>query len=340
MEIYSFINSKDIAEHCRTIGHEFTPLEMAFIVYLSDKTLSERHRAWQWIIDTLPDMEVPERRNMNHFDSLHQFLCDYMALENRILDIFQTDESNAVYTCECLYSSFNGGADAWDTLSPTYSAVWENIKNNTKDADIVKYRIDKHWIGEGLKSIEAIFNPDGELKRIREYCVLDDEHSKELCIYGFDGFWIEVPTPFQKGDIVNNPRHNNTPIVLTDICCWPDWRAEEHLERLKKDWDTTDLTYSGYSITESGHICNSDGSHYYLDIEYFRGVLQNENRVLLALSNYIKENRDISEDLLLNAYEIILKDEYISKNYLSEYYLEAAGLKESRADISEPPKPT
>ena len=37
MDIYSFINSRDVAEHCRKINHQFSATEAAFIVYRSEK---------------------------------------------------------------------------------------------------------------------------------------------------------------------------------------------------------------------------------------------------------------------------------------------------------------
>lgn len=33
MDIYSYVNSKDIAEHCRSINHQFNAMEAAFLVH-------------------------------------------------------------------------------------------------------------------------------------------------------------------------------------------------------------------------------------------------------------------------------------------------------------------
>ena len=75
MHIYSFIPSRDIAAHCHALGHKFTPLEQAVIIYHSKKPLIERHVAWQEIIDTMPDMSVIEwprsKRKPTLYDSLH-----------------------------------------------------------------------------------------------------------------------------------------------------------------------------------------------------------------------------------------------------------------------------
>ena len=57
MDIYSLINSKAISEHCRKINHQFTSLEMAYIVYLNDTmTMEEKHAAFKDIIANQLDM--------------------------------------------------------------------------------------------------------------------------------------------------------------------------------------------------------------------------------------------------------------------------------------------
>lgn len=35
MNIYEFINSKDIREHCEKIGHKFNSIECAYLIYQS-----------------------------------------------------------------------------------------------------------------------------------------------------------------------------------------------------------------------------------------------------------------------------------------------------------------
>lgn len=62
MDIYSMINSRDIAEHCRKINHQFNALETAFIVYWPKfLALREKHKAYRHIIETMPDVDVTTR---------------------------------------------------------------------------------------------------------------------------------------------------------------------------------------------------------------------------------------------------------------------------------------
>ena len=66
MDIYSFIKSPDVARHCEKIGHKFNPLEMAVIVAQSDKTVKEKHAAWQQIIANYSDMPMNVRKKPYH----------------------------------------------------------------------------------------------------------------------------------------------------------------------------------------------------------------------------------------------------------------------------------
>lgn len=99
MDIYSLINSKAISDHCRSIAHRFSPLEMAYLVYANDTlNIPQKHTAFEEIIRTQPDMEVVERPWTPHYDSLHDFLMQYMRIEQKCIAAFYRDEPNCVYS--------------------------------------------------------------------------------------------------------------------------------------------------------------------------------------------------------------------------------------------------
>ena len=59
MDVYQYVNSKDIRAHLESIGYQFNALEAAWLVYQHRGiTMDERHAAWREIIDTMPDMRV------------------------------------------------------------------------------------------------------------------------------------------------------------------------------------------------------------------------------------------------------------------------------------------
>ena len=83
MDILRFINSKDIREHLRSIGYEFNSLETAWLIYqCHDATIDEKHKAWNELIETMPDCPIEKRLNTVAQDSLHAFLRLYMTLED------------------------------------------------------------------------------------------------------------------------------------------------------------------------------------------------------------------------------------------------------------------
>ena len=97
MDIYSFFNSRDVAEYLRNEKHEFTAAEAAYIVYLSDTaTLDEKLVAWQEIVDTMPDCPVCHSALDPYFKrdykSEHQFLREYIFTMKLILRKFMDGE--------------------------------------------------------------------------------------------------------------------------------------------------------------------------------------------------------------------------------------------------------
>ncbi len=64
--VYDFINSSAIARHCREIGHQFTPLQSAYLIHGSRRhTLAEKHEAFQWLIDNMPDGLLEEEKGQD-----------------------------------------------------------------------------------------------------------------------------------------------------------------------------------------------------------------------------------------------------------------------------------
>ena len=60
MDAYEFINSKDVREYLAGQNYQLTPVQRAFLVWQSKR---QKHAAWNDIINTLPDCDVPERIN-------------------------------------------------------------------------------------------------------------------------------------------------------------------------------------------------------------------------------------------------------------------------------------
>lgn len=75
MDIYQYMNSKDIRDYLIEIQYQFSPLEAAGMIYRSDHhTLEEKFEAWEELIRTTQDCEIPKRYK-NGMVYQYQFYC-------------------------------------------------------------------------------------------------------------------------------------------------------------------------------------------------------------------------------------------------------------------------
>lgn len=88
------------------------------------------------------------------------------------------------------------------------------------------------------------------------------------------------------------------------------------------------MTAYGYFLNEKGEVFY-ECMHDYFSLDYYPEKLEGEQRILAALSNYLKG--EISINLLMNAYHIILSEEKIAtqRKYLgiTDEGLKLAGIK-------------
>ena len=97
MDIYKFIDSKDIRNYLKEINYKFEPLEAAWVVWQNaSRTLDEKHNAWQESIDAMPDIGF-EVSHINETRNLHEYLKELIDIDNELLDKFYKNEKNAIY---------------------------------------------------------------------------------------------------------------------------------------------------------------------------------------------------------------------------------------------------
>ena len=96
MDILQLIPSWDMRKHLKKIAYKFSPSECAWLVHQSKKTLlTERHAAWQEIIDTMPDCEIdPASLPDTH---LHDFLSYLIKFEKNLLAKFFETNTRSIY---------------------------------------------------------------------------------------------------------------------------------------------------------------------------------------------------------------------------------------------------
>lgn len=335
MDIYEFINSKDIREHCRKLNHKFNTLESAYLVYQSRKTIAEKHAAYREIIDTMPDMEFKRRNFIDvDYDSLHQFLREYIDAEKKVIEMFKS-EDRAVYRWAALPEFTEENCDMFEDWKSCLDSCEECCEECLVANNVTEYRIAKYWIKKSKdddeeRLIVAYFNSDKEMIRIFGYTMDDADRDIQKT---FDTIWIEVPTPFKRGDIVFEPGGFAEgyppiacPFVLYSLCTWDN---EERLIKKRKFADNSDMTADGYFYEDDAVNLYGECMHNYLNLEYYPGLeleyfssrLAGRERALTALSSFFKGK--IDEALLINSFIIIDREEDVKRrrqylNYTDE----------------------
>lgn len=289
MDIYEFIESKDIREHCRKIQYKFNSLESAFLIWQSDKTIQQKHAAYREIIETMPNEKLNERICTGEFEHLHEFLNKYVECENHLLRVFGEQEE-AVYMSKVFYHG------EWENEKDVYAAQDVCLDESIKrwEGDGIYFSVSKRWIRredkEQEKEVTVYYNKYKEPYKIGETGVLDESQQELYTL--FEWMWIEVPTPFKKGDIVYVPNGckygcppTKYPYVLTSLCTWVD---EKTIEKRKQSGDITDMTAYGYFLDEESCQVYEECMHDYLRLEYYTNKLVGKEKNLQLLSLFLK----------------------------------------------------
>lgn len=294
MNIYDFINSPDIREHWQNIDFVPNALETAWLVYQSNNhTIEEKHEAWRWIIDNMPDCEVSGKNIETPQKSLHEFLKRYMAIENAIITNFLATEPDAVYTYRALWKSdleiYDDGTE-WHKVDSIFATFEEAYADATEDDELAPLflEFEKKHLGAHGKSISVRMTPDKKPVFIDEELMLANEEEADIYYNIFFYLRFDFPTPFSKGDIIcpakvkyKNPKAWDATFVVGE--------------------DSEDDTPVGY-MAEDEYVYR-ERIYSYMDFELLDGEPRTYRRMLLPLSKYFKGEIDLA--LLLGASRMI-----------------------------------
>ena len=352
MDIYRFIDSRDMREHLQKLNYAFTTPEAAFLVYwCKAATLEERIAAWREIIDTMPNCAMAERMDLEAIPDFHQFLRDYIDLQERDLRRFK-EPDGCVYVCElsrrgklcCVDMEFGPFSDFDRCLS---AGIREAAEKETVGLRIFKRPMDP---GEDSPWGDyCVLTPQGEVCQLdcREF----NDRDLDLSI-AFEGMWFDFPTPFHAGDIVCSHRWPDEPFVLTDLCTWDAetlrrelpvseysdlWlsNVDHALARMRAKGDTSDMICRGYTVSGDpgeamSFVFNDD---FFICLEYYRGPLKGIHKLLRPISDFLKGNRSI--EFLLNTYCLAQQQAMLENNIA---WFRRSYNKEALADIGILPK--
>lgn len=285
MDIYSFLNSSDIAAHCRKIGKVFTPVEMAVIIYHSRRPFLEQLEGYRQIVRDTPDMPLAGRPWFDACDSFHNYLHRLIDHEKAALERFLTPEKRKLYLPDvirrdrwCEYEFGKHGV--FSTLEQALSHMKSQWEPEEVDGfDVMAVTVDSGGSEDG----RCQFDYDAIVQDL--YTVESEDTLSCL-----DGFYINIPTPFKRGDIVVQCGRfgNREPFVLGGLPCW---QKPELVEYHLQNGDNTDMMAWGYG-QEDGMLHHTSAGHYYFDLSLYCGELTGGNRLLGYLSLNLKKSNE------------------------------------------------
>ena len=358
MNIYKYIRSKDVREYNEKIGHKFNTLESCFLAWRNpDLSLNEKHRAFEQICLSMPDMEIKERLNVDYAPSLYELIAKFIATDKFFINEFYREEDKAIYSYRFYCEGDHGWCEDFETPYSNFEKMKKALEEDF-DLPIIAIEYKKKYLDYEYKEIVISTQKDGRtIMNVRKQgfadCFMKENHLYDKEDF-FEGLFIDIPTPFKVGDIVCSKKtpfgyciyNGDQPFVLTWMANWTyemskergDKKASEWQDKLldnhKESGDATDMTANGYFLITDYHDRYTgefyhECMHDYADLEYYRGDFKGGERVLLPISYFIKG--EIDADTFAKVCEIIKKQESIKEeisclNMLDEWLIKV-GLK-------------
>ena len=309
MDIYNYFVSPDIAAHCKNIGHVFNPLEMAVIIALSKKTVKEKHAAWREIITDYPDMPIHESNWFRARESLHGFLREQIAWEEKRLADFYTPGKGAVYRPYTVWKRHDRSSDmgCYSTAEKAWAEICENV-GDWEENRITRAEIYKDFI-DGDYGDDVWLNSDGEAFLFSRH---GEDPPGEL-----ESIFIHIPLPFEKGDLVAFVGYpENTPCVLIHL---PHWNTEHYNEQISgKASDGTDMIAWVHFMDDEGQLTYNDNPYFLWELKFFTGTLKGYDRFLRYLSDYMKNKYKNINSLIYALNKIKSKTDAEANNTLTD----------------------
>ena len=334
MDIYSFINSKDVAAYCREINKVWTPFEMAVIIGRCRRiTLAERHAAWRELMANYPDMPTPKNSHHDSYDSFHQKLTEMINYEEHLIELFTKpcfiNDIVYMYKIWCKGEFRNSdGAFSYDGIEGLLTdarEMWE--REETPDV-----RVTARFIGDDTDYIEAGMDYDSNLFWVSSAHPQAESYNVEYDIFSprmfTEDFFIDIPVPFKRGDILTIQSHSpgtvkrEQPFVLYSLISDNEKVLEQCLRGERGDG--SDLSGWGYFVGDNG-LVYGDHVFNYDCFEYYRGKLEGKDSMLHYISLFLKDEIDLTTILAVQAGTVLKHsaDTCINSNgcYIPEHLL-------------------
>ena len=301
MDIYSFINSPDIADYCRKINKVWNPFDMAVIIGRSNKPMLEKHAAWRELISDYPDMPTPKNMHYASYDSLHEKLNEVINYEEHALEVFKRAEAGVVYTYKVSwYDDYRHS----DTVFSSFEMAFNDYKDRWEQNEAPRFVMSKVYI-DNKGRIEADLDYESNIIDLSiigcsiHFSSYDQKFPTDLDLF-CDMFYVDIPLPFKLGDILifpSNQASKNDRIFVLKPDSENDKKRQSRLTS-REIGDGSDMILWGYYVDDDG-ILYGDHTGYYDCIHYYRGKLEGNQRLLHYVSLYQKNEIGLPELLTM-----------------------------------------
>ena len=283
MTIYNLINSKDIANHLQQIRYDFSSLEVAWLIWQSRRLyLSQRHKSWRELINCMPDCKLTAIENRQEIPSLHEYLENLIAAQEKAKNVFFETEPNCYFNGEIVGDSYSGwDPDAFSTFNACLAHL-DTYKSNPEN--ILRYEISKfRLIGEVYeKEITLIFDCNMQIRDI------DTMHFQNI----FSSLYFDFPVPFKKGDILMRSQIG-VPTITGQHFMEKVVYLSHGSDKEKQFATSDDMKLNGYFWWYNGLRLDSEAN--YMDYELVRDKLVPNERFLTITSKLLQEKLDVIE---------------------------------------------
>lgn len=233
------IDSKAIREYLSGIAFVPSMFEAAYIIDTSKKlTLKEKHKLWNEIIETTSDENLEKEFKFGQL-TLHDFLSEYMKIQNMLCERFLKKEKNVVYTCSSGVLTEPSGKPIikdpfyWCNLYANLDlCIQDAFEKQYPPCDVRKHYIKTNSGDVDYRCIWTDFSKDGEITNIGEVFVLNDRDSEIYQFFKLET--VSIPLPFKKDDLIYSKnwdctdydlmvfKHYKNGYISVDQCCESD----------------------------------------------------------------------------------------------------------------------
>lgn len=229
MEMRDMIQSKDMLEYLEKNNYEFTEIDKATICYNSKLALPEKHRLLIQLSEKTKDQE------------LSKMISKRVNYDAKCFDTFMSNQGNYIYTLEVYEDEewLNEGYFTDAQIAKAYGMVMKNpfLINKCRITTEVHKKIYS-------ESTVAAYTYDctGNITKYWSSELSDQVNSSD------DDFFVKrfvnIPNPFQRGDIVRHIGKDEYGVVETSQSEWAEFLNMIHSKRLFADWYDASITVS------------------------------------------------------------------------------------------------